>query len=106
MLIHPSAANAGKFINPDVTADGKTRASVALRALQTLWFNTGTLCNLTCANCYIESSPRNDRLAYLEMADVVAYLDQIESLKLPTSAHRPLLIGFGGQGPGPPFESS
>jgi sulfatase maturation enzyme AslB (radical SAM superfamily) len=95
MLIHPSAANAGKFINPDVTADGKTRASVALRALQTLWFNTGTLCNLTCANCYIESSPRNDRLAYLEMADVVAYLDQIEALKLPTSE-----IGFTG---GEPF---
>ena len=48
------------------TADGKTRASVPLRALQTLWFNTGTLCNLTCANCYIESSPRNDRFAYLD----------------------------------------
>ena len=27
------------------------------RSLETLWFNTGTLCNLTCRNCYIESSP-------------------------------------------------
>jgi sulfatase maturation enzyme AslB (radical SAM superfamily) len=95
MLIHPSAANAGKFIDPDTTADGKIRASVPLRALQTLWFNTGTLCNLTCANCYIESSPRNDRLAYLETADVVAYLDEIETLKLPTTE-----IGFTG---GEPF---
>ncbi len=95
MLIHPSAANAGKFVDPDTTADGKTRASVPLRALQTLWFNTGTLCNLTCANCYIESSPRNDRLAYLETADVVAYLDEIETLKLPTTE-----IGFTG---GEPF---
>jgi hypothetical protein len=37
----------------------------ALKALETLWINTGTLCNLTCRNCYIESSPRNDRLVYL-----------------------------------------
>jgi len=95
MLIHASPANAGKFVDPDVTADGKTRASVALRALQTLWFNTGTLCNLTCANCYIESSPRNDRLAYLAVEDVVAYLDEVEALKLPTQE-----IGFTG---GEPF---
>src|SRR5438309_8206658 len=27
---------------------GERRAQVALRALDTLWFNTGTLCNLTC----------------------------------------------------------
>jgi hypothetical protein len=32
-----------------------------------LWFNTGTLCNLTCENRYIESSPRNDRLAYVAL---------------------------------------
>ena len=43
---------------------------MALRALETLWFNTGTLCNLTCRNCYIESSPRNDRLAYLTRDEV------------------------------------
>ena len=54
-----------KFRDPFVTAKGEARAQVALRALETLWFNTGTLCNLTCRNCYIESSPRNDRLAYL-----------------------------------------
>ena len=52
-----------KFRDPFTTAKGETRATVALRSLDTLWFNTGTLCNLTCANCYIESSPRNDRLA-------------------------------------------
>ena len=54
-----------KFRDPFVTAKGEARAQVSLRALETLWFNTGTLCNLTCRNCYIESSPRNDRLAYL-----------------------------------------
>lgn len=54
------AANAGKFQDPFVTATGETRASVALTNPQTLWFNTGTLCNIECANCYIESSPTNE----------------------------------------------
>ena len=30
-----------------------------------LWFNTGTLRNIASRNCPIESSPRNDRLGYL-----------------------------------------
>jgi Radical SAM superfamily len=71
------------------------RAQVALRSLDTLWFNTGTLCNLTCRNCYIESSPRNDRLAYLARQDVSEYLDEIVRDGLPTR-----LIGFTG---GEPF---
>ena len=84
-----------KFRDPFVTAKGEARAAVALRALETLWFNTGTLCNLTCRNCYIESSPRNDRLAYLSAAEVDAYLDEIARDRLPTR-----LIGFTG---GEPF---
>jgi len=84
-----------KFVDPDVTIDGKTRASVPLAALRTLWFNTGTLCNLTCAHCYIESSPRNDALVYLTPAEVADYLDQIEALGLPTQE-----IGYTG---GEPF---
>ena len=84
-----------KFRDPLVTAKGETRATVGLRALDTLWFNTGTLCNLTCAGCYIESSPRNDRLAYLSRAEVRAYLDEIAADALPTR-----LIGFTG---GEPF---
>ncbi len=84
-----------KFRNPDITARGDIRAKVALRALETLWFNTGTLCNLTCNNCYIESSPRNDRLSYLSRAEVAGYLDEIAHAGLPTR-----LIGFTG---GEPF---
>ena len=72
-------ANAGKFIAREVTADGSARASVALSHPETLWFNTGTLCNITCANCYIDSSPTNDALVYLTEAEVVHYLDQLES---------------------------
>lgn len=84
-----------KFRDPLVTAKGERRAGVALEALRTLWFNTGTLCNITCANCYIESSPRNDRLAYLGHDELVTYLDEIARDRLPTEE-----IGFTG---GEPF---
>ncbi len=84
-----------KFRDPVVTAKGEARAQVALRVLETLWFNTGTLCNLTCRNCYIESSPRNDHLVYLTRDEVRDYLDEIARDGLPTS-----LIGFTG---GEPF---
>jgi MoaA/NifB/PqqE/SkfB family radical SAM enzyme len=84
-----------KFRDPFATARGERRAQVALRSLDTLWFNTGTLCNLTCANCYIESSPRNDRLDWLRRDDVRDYLDEIAREHLPTR-----LIGFTG---GEPF---
>ena len=84
-----------KFRDPAVTLTGVPRARVALRALDTLWFNTGTLCNLACSHCYIESSPKNDRLAYLSAAEIGEYLDEIERLSLGTA-----LIGFTG---GEPF---
>ena len=68
---------ATKFSDPFVTAKGERRATVALRDPQTLWFNTGTLCNITCENCYIESSPTNDALVYLTADEVSDYLDQL-----------------------------
>ena len=66
-----------KFRDPFVTADGSERAEVALSDPQTLWFNTGTLCNIECANCYILSSPTNDALVYLTEAEVRDYLAQL-----------------------------
>ena len=68
----------GKFEHPAITAKGEDRATVALTDPQTLWFNTGTLCNITCANCYIESSPTNDSLVYLTADEVSDYLAQLE----------------------------
>src|SRR5690606_4138971 len=62
---------------------------------ETLWFNTGTLCNIECANCYILSSPTNDALAYLTAAEAAAYLDEIRDRALPVHE-----IGFTG---GEPF---
>ena len=67
-----------KFQDPVHTAKGEQRATVALSDPQTLWFNTGTLCNIQCANCYIESSPTNDRLVYITADEVSDYLDQLD----------------------------
>ncbi|MBR9814519.1 radical SAM protein [bacterium] len=84
-----------KFNNPDWTAKGERRAWVDPVKLDTLWINTGTLCNLACVNCYIESTPSNDRLVYITAAEVGEYLDEIERENLGTSE-----IGFTG---GEPF---
>ena len=84
-----------KFKDPFVTAKGERRARVRLTSLDALWINTGTLCNLACEHCYIESSPSNDRLDYVSAAEVAEYLDEIRRDRLPTK-----VIGFTG---GEPF---
>lgn len=91
----PQLANVGKFQRKLVTADGQTRAKVSLTNPQTLWFNTGTLCNIECANCYIASSPTNDALVYITADEVRDYLDQIKARNWPVRE-----IGFTG---GEPF---
>jgi hypothetical protein len=85
----------GKFGDPRVTARGERRAYAPFERLETLWFNTGTLCNLGCRDCYIESSPKNDRLAYLTREDARKFLEEAVEL-----AEGPLEIGFTG---GEPF---
>lgn len=84
-----------KFGNQHFTVCGERRAHAPFRGYATLWFNTGTLCNLACHNCYIESSPRNDRLSYLTCGEVRRFLDEAASLP-----DRPAEIGFTG---GEPF---
>ncbi|WP_100259687.1 radical SAM protein [Qipengyuania seohaensis] len=71
---------AEKFSDPQWTAKGEPRASVPLSRLDTLWLNTGTLCNLACATCYIESSPTNDALIYLGADDAPRFLDEAEAM--------------------------
>ena len=98
-MSHPQPAqpplDPAKFRDPSVTAKGEKRAAVALSGLRTLWVNTGTLCNITCRNCYIESSPRNDALVYMTAAEVAEYLDEIARDRLPVEE-----VGFTG---GEPF---
>lgn len=71
---------AGKFRDPQITLRGEPRARVSLRRLDTLWINTGTLCNIACPTCYIESSPRNDRLAYITPAEALPFLEEAAAL--------------------------
>ncbi|HKZ96050.1 MAG TPA: radical SAM protein [Hyphomicrobiaceae bacterium] len=87
------AGPVGKFSDPDWTAKGERRAMVPLVGLATLWINTGTLCNITCRNCYIESSPTNDRLAYITAAEAAPFLAEAQALGVRE-------IGFTG---GEPF---
>ncbi|MAO56013.1 MAG: radical SAM protein [Rhodospirillaceae bacterium] len=91
----PVGLDPRKFRDPATTAKGEVRAVVPLDGLSTLWINTGSLCNIECAGCYIESSPKNDRLAYISRAEVAAFLDEIERDHLGTQE-----IGFTG---GEPF---
>ncbi len=84
-----------KFQDPLITAKGEERAFVKMEALKTLWFNTGSLCNLSCKNCYIESSPKNDRLAFITEPEVSKYLKEIKE-----QGDAVGLIGFTG---GEPF---
>ncbi len=83
-----------KFKDPKITAKGEIRASVAFDTLKTLWFNTGSLCNIECANCYIASSPTADHFVYLTPDDMAPYLDEIEAL-----GHGEIEIGFTGGEP-------
>lgn len=90
-----------KFSHPDITAKGERRARVPLAGVQTLWFNTGTLCNIECENCYILSSPTNDALVYMTADEVTDYLDQIEERRAVAPQRWPVEeIGFTG---GEPF---
>ena len=95
VLARPAALDPAKFRDPALTAKGEQRAVVALAGLHTLWVNTGTLCNITCRNCYIESSPTNDALAYLSAAEVAAFLDEAAAIAAPLAE-----VGFTG---GEPF---
>jgi organic radical activating enzyme len=73
------SVSGGKFADPDRTLKGEPRAQVPLKRLRTLWINTGSLCNITCVNCYIESSPTNDRLVYITAAEAHAFFTEAKA---------------------------
>lgn len=83
--------NPAKFQDPLVTAKGEIRARVAFKSLNTLWFNTGSQCNIECANCYIASSPTADHFIYLTPEDMTPFLDELTG--------PPIEIGFTGGEP-------
>lgn len=83
------------FLNKNFTSDGKQRAYVELKNIENLWFNTGTLCNLQCNDCYIESSPTNKNLQYINLLEVKKYIEEIKKYNFGTK-----FIGLTG---GEPF---
>jgi MoaA/NifB/PqqE/SkfB family radical SAM enzyme len=93
IIIKENAMQTSKFQNQFITASGDVRASVDFKKFDTLWFNTGTLCNLSCANCYIESTPLNDSLVYISLAEVAEYLDEISDIQI----ERPQIAFTGGE---------
>lgn len=83
-----------KFKNAETTAKGERRAKVAFNKLETLWFNTGSLCNIECENCYILSSPTADHFVYFTPNDMTPYLDEVDDI-----VGSPIEIGFTGGEP-------
>ena len=52
-----------------------TVPQVALRSLDTLWFQVaGTVCNLACTHCFVSSSPTNHTHEMLSLADIRGHL--------------------------------
>ncbi len=73
---------------PPSTADRVVHAdpraqppSVALRSLDTLWFQVGgTLCNLACTHCFISCSPTNHTHEFMSLEAVRPYLAEAVEL--------------------------
>ncbi len=78
--VEAAALPRAKFVDPQWKAKGEPRAHVPLAKLDTLWLNTGTLCNLSCATCYIESSPTNDALLYLSAEHAGRFMDKAQAM--------------------------
>ena len=58
-----------------------TPPSVALRSLDTLWFQVaGTLCNLACRHCFVSCSPTNHTHEHLPLETVKRYLAEARQL--------------------------
>src|SRR5688572_19106594 len=57
--------------SPVADAPGAGAPRVALRALDTLWFQVGgTLCNLACTHCFVSCSPTNHTHEFLTLDEI------------------------------------
>jgi predicted phosphodiesterase len=73
--ILPAADRALTGVAVEERVAAEAAPAVALAGLDTLWVNTGTLCNITCTKCFMESSPSNDSLGYFRLAEFLAVLE-------------------------------
>lgn len=60
---------------------GESSPRVALRSLDTLWFQVaGTVCNLACTHCFISCSPTNHTHEFMTLDQVQQRLDEAAGL--------------------------
>ena len=72
---------AGSIDQREERAQPQAAPEVALRALDTLWFQVGgTLCNLACSHCFISCSPTNHTHEFMRLATVERYLAEAVEL--------------------------
>ena len=63
------------------TVSAANAPRVALKALDTLWFQVGgTLCNLACTHCFVSCSPTNHTHEFMTLGQVRGYLDEAAKL--------------------------
>ncbi|HEX6198982.1 MAG TPA: radical SAM protein [Thermoanaerobaculia bacterium] len=66
---------------PETTPETAPVPRVALRSLDTLWFQVaGTVCNLACTHCFVSCSPTNRTHDHLSLETVRAYLEEAVAL--------------------------
>lgn len=73
----------GKYQELKICADGSERAHQPFSGWSELWIFTGTRCNLTCAGCYTESSPKNDSFRFLTREQAEKILLEARDLGIP-----------------------
>src|SRR6266852_2686830 len=75
------ALAAGFATDEGLATDEGAPPEVALRSLDTLWFQVGgTLCNLACTHCFISCSPTNHTHEMMGFAEVERYLEEAAAL--------------------------
>ncbi|MCP4745421.1 MAG: radical SAM protein [Desulfobacteraceae bacterium] len=58
------------------TSKGEPRGYIDFAQLKELWFHTGTVCNLSCPDCFERSGPGVHRLDLICLQDVKPYIDE------------------------------
>jgi len=76
------SVNSIKEYSWNFTKSGEIRAYVKPAKLKELWFHTGTICNLKCPFCFEGSSPRNNRIEQLALADIKPFVQEAIELNV------------------------
>lgn len=62
------------------TSSGEPRGFIDPHRLREVWFHTGTICNLSCPDCFEHSSPGDRRLETITFDDVKLFADEAVEL--------------------------